>query len=105
LSALVFFVVAMASVMNVFVDTPALEFTARDAICKGQPGCSAGLRSIARNPLGRSYVFDLPRSTIEVWCTRDYIVWGDYKCSPSSQVGETSVPSASNKPAAKSSAK
>jgi hypothetical protein len=105
LSALVFFVVAMASVMNVFVDVPALEFTARDAACKGQQNCSAGLRSIGRNPLGRSYVFDLSRSTVEVWCTRDYIVWGDYKCSRTNQPSEPAAPSASTKPSASSSAK
>jgi hypothetical protein len=67
--------------INVYGDHSVALKRAEETACARQPGCSAQLRQVAKNPLWSDFDFQVKKRTVPVRCTREFYMFGEPSCS------------------------
>jgi hypothetical protein len=91
--------ISLACLRNVFWQSTEQERSAAAIACGERRSCSAQLRRFMATPLGRTYAFVTPTGNVEVRCTREFILAGDYACALENSEPVPSASAAASTPA------
>lgn len=73
--------ITVACFRNVFWQSTEQQRLAATTACGARPACPTQLRQFMRSPIGHKYEFVTPAGDVEVSCTREFLLFGDYACA------------------------
>ncbi|MDI1446342.1 hypothetical protein [Polyangium sp. 6x1] len=90
------FTASILGLVNVFASSIVVDRLAGETACMGQPrGCEAAPRQWERAPWAHTIQFNTTSGTVDIRCSRAYVLLGDWSCVALNALPEPIAPSAS----------